>query len=158
MGNTFQVMWRALRSRTLAIALISSLAFLCVVGTVVPQEGEASYDEWQRASPHLAAVVDYLGINEVFTSLPFVVLVAAVGVATTVCAVSRLGGLRGARPEVGFPRLLLSRHRLLGSTIFHLGILLTLAGAAVSSLTRFEGALVVAEGQTLVLERNLDQL
>ena len=84
----------------------------------------------------------------------FGVLVAAVALSTAACAASRLGGLRGARPGAGFLRMLLSRHRALGSVIFHLGMLLTLAGAVVSSFTRFEGRIVVAEGETVPLRES----
>ncbi|MHC4200426.1 MAG: cytochrome c biogenesis protein ResB [Planctomycetota bacterium] len=185
-----------LRSRVLAVALITILALLCVAGTFIPQEGEESYDEWQRDNPLLASLVGSLGVDEMFTSFPFVVLVAAVGLSTSVCTASRLGGLgksvdalragqlasgsAGARPGAGqdksrreggpaadirstgdprkaspsLPRRLLSRHRRLGSVVFHLGIVLTLAGALVSSLTRCEGSVVVGEGQTVPLKES----
>ena len=152
MSNVLRVVWRIFSSQKLAVALIALLAALCIVGTVVPQKGDPGYDDWRGASPRLEAAVDRLGLNGVFTSIPFAALVVAVGVTTAACAVSRLGGLRSARAEAGFLRLLVSRQRLLGSAIFHLGIIATLAGGAASALTRFEGRIVVSEGQTLRLE------
>jgi len=147
-------LWRVLRSRKLAVAFIALLTLLCVVGTIVPQKGETGYDEWQLGNPRLEALVGWLGLNGVFTSPPFVTLVAAVGVATSACAVSRLGALKGAPADAGLFASLLARQRPFGSAVFHIGIIVTLAGGATSALTRFEGKIVVCEGKALALEES----
>lgn len=142
-------MWRFLRSRSVAALSIFLLVLLCVVGTVVPQRGESSYGEWQRDNPRLAPFVHYLGLDKIFTSVPFVALVAVVFLSTLACALSRLPGLKGSRAQGGLAAFLLSRHRLAGSLVFHVGILVTFAGAALSALTRAQSNVTVIEGQVV---------
>ncbi|MHC4252333.1 MAG: cytochrome c biogenesis protein ResB [Planctomycetota bacterium] len=149
----FWKIWRTLRSRKLAVVLISLLVALCVLGTVVPQLGEGSYGEWRRDSPRIAAFVRYLGLDEIYTSAPFIALVAVLALSTLACALSRLRGSGAPRGQRGLGPLLLSRHRLAGSFVFHVGIVVTLVGGTVSALTRSEDQVTVTEGKAVPVAR-----
>ncbi|MHC5054415.1 MAG: cytochrome c biogenesis protein ResB [Planctomycetota bacterium] len=142
--------WRILRSRRLAVGLIVLLALLCVVGGVFPQEGDQEYIKWRDENPRIGAVVEYTGVNAVFVSLPFILLVAAIGISTLTCTIARVWNAAAA----GLANRTLPGFRRTGSAVFHIGILITILGAVISSLTRLEGRLVLIEGHALPLEES----
>jgi cytochrome c biogenesis protein len=87
--------WRALRRMSTALLLLFSLATASVVATVVPQEPVTaqSVADWRAgaAGPgrQVAAVLDWLGLFDVFGSPWFMALVVLLFVSLTGCLVPR---------------------------------------------------------------------
>ena len=87
--------WRALRRMSTALLLLFALAAATIVATVVPQEpvtaqGVADWRAGTRGPGSAAsAVLDWLGLFDVFGSLWFMVLVALLFTSLTGCLVPR---------------------------------------------------------------------
>jgi hypothetical protein len=82
---------RTLRSRRLAVALITALAAYTIVSTLVPQ-GEAAdpaVREWAQARPAVESVVTALGLHHAYATPAFLALVGLLALATAACAWER---------------------------------------------------------------------
>ena len=93
--DTARMAWRVLRRMSTALLLLFALAAASVVATVVPQEPVTaqSVTDWRAgdAGPGsgVAAVLDWLGLFDVFGSLWFMVLVVLLFTSLTGCLVPR---------------------------------------------------------------------
>lgn len=96
-------MLRLLASSKLAAVLISALLALCLVSFLVPQRSHAAlslYDQWSSANPALARAAGALGVDDVFASPGFVVLIALLAINLTACTVGRVRRRSRARIRV----------------------------------------------------------
>jgi hypothetical protein len=125
---------RFLRSVKLAVAIILVLTALSICATLVPQGKEAAF--YERAYPLLLGqVLGATGFADFFRSVPFFVLTALFALNLAVCAVGRMVD----RMRAGAPRRF-------GPDIVHLGLLLLIAGGALTFALRTEKTFALGEG------------
>lgn len=137
-------------SRALVAVLLAALLGLCVLGVIIPQRGSPSHASWEAERPTLARLAAWSGLDHAFTSWPFLALVCFAGLSVTVSVAARLRGVL-ARSDTGRLGALLARRRLLGSLLFHAGLVGILVGGTLSTLTRSEGRVLLTEGQEITL-------
>lgn len=132
-------LYDALRSIKLAAVLIALIAILSVAGGVIPQARQASFyaEHFPRASRAILA----LGLNKVFTGIPFLAIVALFTVNLTVCTFHRL-----AR-ELGKPR----RDRRHGPDLLHAGLIVFIFGSLLTARTRTEQLFFLGRGDSVRL-------
>lgn len=126
----------ALRSVKLATALIVLIALLAAAGGIIPQ-GRTGQFYAQKFPGAPVKIILALGLDKVFTGVPFLALAALFTVNLTVCSFHRFGN------ELRKPRAK-RRH---GPDILHIGILIFILGGILSSRTRTETSLYLAKGQ-----------
>jgi cytochrome c biogenesis protein len=124
----------ALRSIKLAAILIALIAILSVAGGVIPQGRQASF--YAEHFPRTAAAILALGLDKVFTGIPFLAIVAVFTVNLTVCTFHRL-----AR-ELGKPR----RERRHGPDLLHAGLIVFIFGSLLTARTRTEALFFLGRG------------
>ncbi len=108
--------------------LLFALAALAILGTLVIQGKPPLY--YAERHPLLAPVIVGLELDDLFHGLPFALLMALFGVAVIVSAVLRWPPRRGAA----------------GFLLCHLGLLLSLGGAAASSALAMRGRIDLHAG------------
>lgn len=87
---------RALRlaaSTRLAAVLITALAVLTLLGVLVPQEaylGSVRMEEFRSSAPALAAAFEALGLDHVYSGIPFAITLSLLALNTLACTVQRL--------------------------------------------------------------------
>lgn len=168
---------RVLRAPRLIVANLIGLASLAAIGATVPQVGVATEVELHRfgtSHPDLAPLVHRLGMDEVFRGRLFLLLV--VWAASSLCVVEielwkrlfrawreplsersfRLAPFRtelerpSRRAPVARTRFTSSgRLSLLGTPLFHLGILLVVIAGILRALFGASAAVDLIEGETL---------
>lgn len=127
-----------LASGRVAVVLLFLVMLISCIGAVIPQEGmvePAKLLEWREANPVVARTLGPLGAFHTFTSWPFMVVIFALGLNTFACTANRFSvrGVHGVNEW--------------GSLLFHISLLLLLAGGLVSAATRFDGSILLTEGQ-----------
>lgn len=129
-------LYDALRSIKLAAVLIALIAVLAAAGGVIPQGRQASFyaEHFPRASGTILA----LGLNKVFTGVPFLAIVALFTVNLTVCTFHRL-----AR-ELGKPK----RDRRHGPDLLHAGLIVFIFGSLLTARTRTEQLFFLGKGNS----------
>jgi hypothetical protein len=80
-------MVRALLSRRVAVALIFVLMSLVALGYVIPRQGTARAERFALESPELASLLATLGLDDIFGSAVFAVVLALVLIAATAAMV-----------------------------------------------------------------------
>lgn len=143
---------RLLCSRPFVAVLLGLLLGVCMAGVFIPQQGAPAYPQWRSDHPALAYLAAGLRLDRAFTSPPFLAVVGLAGLSVTLSVLTRLNDLRQRRRGRGLVRELLARRPLLGSLIFHAGLVGILAAAVTSALTRSEGMIVLTEGQVNALD------
>jgi len=126
----------ALRSVKLAAALIVLIAILAAAGGIIPQ-GRTIQFYAQRFPGTAEKLIVGLGLDKVFTGLPFLALAALFTVNLTVCSFHRFAN------EIRKPRA----NRRHGPDILHIGLLIFIFGGILSSRTRTEAFMYLGKGQ-----------
>jgi cytochrome c biogenesis protein len=132
-------LYDALRSIKLAAVLIALIAVLAVAGGVIPQGRQASF--YAEHFPRAAQAILALGLNKVFTGIPFLAIVAIFTVNLTVCTFHRL-----AR-ELGKPR----KERRHGPDLLHVGLIVFIFGSLLTARTRTEELFFLGRGDSVRL-------
>ncbi|MFA5852879.1 MAG: cytochrome c biogenesis protein ResB, partial [Spirochaetales bacterium] len=126
----------ALRSVKLAAALIVLIAILAAAGGIIPQ-GRTIQFYAQRFPGTPEKLILALGLDKIFTGLPFLALAALFTVNLTVCSFHRFAN------EIRKPRA----NRRHGPDILHIGLLIFIFGGILSSRTRTEAFMYLGKGQ-----------
>jgi hypothetical protein len=126
----------ALRSVKLAAALIVLIALLAVAGGIVPQgKAEAFYLQKFPGAP--AGIILSLGLDHVFSGIPFLLVASIFTVNLTVCSFHRFAG------ELKKP-IRSQRH---GPDVLHIGLIILIFGGVLTARTRTEAFLYLCKGQ-----------
>lgn len=128
-----------LKSIKLAAFLLVLIGIFAIIGGIIPQG--RSLEFYLSHYPKFAKVIQGLGFNHIFTSLPFLVIVALFTVNLTVCTVHRFG------IEITKPR----GSRKHGPDLLHIGLIVIIFGSILSARTRTEEMFYLAKGQHLHL-------
>lgn len=139
MKKLSDTLYDALRSIKLAAVLIALIAVLSVAGGVIPQGRQAAF--YAEHFPRAAAAILALGLDKVFTGVPFLAIVAVFTVNLTVCTFHRL-----AR-ELGKPR----RDRRHGPDLLHAGLIIFIFGSLLTARTRTEQLFFLGRGDSVRL-------
>lgn len=129
-------LYDGLRSVKLAAFLIVLIAGLSIVGGIIPQgRSEAFY---LQKFPGRAELILALSLDAIFSGKLFLVITALFTVNLTVCSFHRFTG------ELKKPR----KTRRHGPDLLHLGLIVLVFGAMLTSRTRTESILYLARGQS----------
>lgn len=128
-----------LRSIQLALVLIGYLAVTSALATLVPQGREAAYYT-SRYSTAFSRLILTFGLDGFFRSAFFLLPAALFTVNLALCAAHRLA-----------VRLLAGARRRFGPDLVHLGLLLLIAGGAVTLFGREERMVYLPEGDAVTL-------
>ncbi len=131
---------RFLRSRGLPVVLLVVILLGAALGTIVPQEVDipaAQFAAWKAGHPLFVSACELMGFTHVHRSWWFIAAASLLAASICWCTVARL--VRSPRPVA----------RKAGSALFHLSLILLMAGALVSKSTRIAGELTITEGQTV---------
>lgn len=126
----------ALRSVKLAAALIVLIAILAAAGGIIPQ-GRTAQFYTQRFPGTAEKLILALGLDKIFTGLPFLALASLFTVNLTICSFHRFAN------EIRKPRA----NRRHGPDILHIGLLIFIFGGILSSRTRTEAFMYLGKGQ-----------
>ncbi len=130
-----KALYRFFRSKRLAFALLLVITLLSILATLVPQGGKK--ETYQAAYPALLSrAILALHFDRFFSSELFFAVAALFTANLGVCAIDRLL----ARRRAGGPR----RY---GPDLVHLGLLLLVAGAILTTALRQEKLFFLAEGE-----------
>ena len=124
---------RTIRSLRFAIVLMILIALACILGTLVQQEPYGATKAVERYGEVLGPLVALLGLNQLYGTYWFLTLLSLFALSTTLCAFRRR-------------RL---KARAIGSMIVHASILFIVAGVIARGLVGKEGAVTLAEGETV---------
>lgn len=139
------VLLDGLSSGKLALALILLLILFSLAGAMLPQEGQMASVEiagWQVRHPVITKISAPLGLFHAFHSWPFLATILLLAVNTLTCTVLhfyRIGGLRTSKRLEAIERT--------GFALLHLSLLVLFAGGFLSAAARFEGLVILTEGQ-----------
>lgn len=128
-----------LKSIKLAAFLLVLIGIFAIIGGIIPQG--KSLEFYLSHYPKFAKTIQGLGFDHIFTSLPFLALVALFTVNLTVCTVHRFG------TEMAKPR----EKRKHGPDLLHIGLIVIIFGSILSARTRTEEMFYLAKGQHLHL-------
>lgn len=133
-----------LASTRLAFLLIAALLLLIMLSAIIPQDDISSGQiiDWQEKLGDGYYVIDKLGLNRIYYTPTFFIVLGLLAINLTVGNIKRFRAVY--RIEKTFLRL---RH--LGSVLFHLSLLLVMAGVILHFLFKFEGVFSLTEGQTV---------
>lgn len=133
----------ALASTRLAFVLIAALVVLIVVSAVIPQRGleEGQILDWREALGERYAFIERLGLDRIYFSPPFFVVLSALAVNLVA------GNVRRFRTVLRVERTLL-KARHVGSIVFHFSLLVIVGGIVLNYLFKFHGVFGLTEGQT----------
>jgi len=126
----------ALRSVKLAAALIVLIAILAAAGGIIPQ-GRTIQFYAQRFPGTGEKLILALGLDRIFTGLPFLALASLFTVNLTICSFHRFAS------EMRKPRA----NRRHGPDLLHIGLLIFVLGGILSSRTRTEAFIYLGKGQ-----------
>lgn len=130
-----------LYSVKLALVLIVLLILMAVIGGILPQ-GASAEGYYQMLPGPLAAAVLVLGLDHIFSSLPFLLVAALFLVNLTACTIRRFRGqlrshLRGRRKQRNF-----------GPDILHLGLIVLAVGGVLTAAGRQEHTFMLTPGDS----------
>jgi cytochrome c biogenesis protein ResB len=134
-------------SPKLALLLGIFLMFFVLAGAVLPQDGMSDPDlarTWHAEHPLVGEIADALGLFHVFRSWPFLALIMALAVSTVLCTSARFLGNKGVRLTAA----------AWGSLLLHIALIVLMAGGFVSAAARFDGLVILTEGQRFTGDRD----
>lgn len=124
-----------------AVTVIIVVAVACVVGTLLPQDGEVgAYVQRHPGAVHQMELLGRLGLTQVFSSWWFLALLCLLASTVAACSTRRLAT---ARRTTGF-----ARRRAVGSMLAHISILLILSGGVIRGVWGEKGTVELRQGQT----------
>ena len=134
-----QALYRFFRSVRLAVVLLLILTGLSLLATLVQQGQEPAF-YFHNYPPLLARLITFLGYGNFFKSPLFLVPCAPFFVNLAVCTVDRVAG-----------RLRRKARRRYGPDLVHLGLLVMIVGALLSTWGRREGSFYLGRGDSIDL-------
>lgn len=131
-------------STRLAFVLIAILLVFLVLSAVIPQKdiSEDQILDWQEFLGDNYAAIDKLGLDRIYYSPAFFVVLGLLGLNLLFGNIKRFRQVRRTERT-----LLKMRH--VGSILFHLSLLLIMVGVILNYLYKYHGTLAMTEGQTL---------
>ena len=124
--------WESLCSIKLAIWLLSIIAALSIIGTLIPQNNPVA-DYMMRYGENMGNFLSKTGLTNMYSSWWFILLLGLLTLNLTSCVFNRL----------------LLRNVSLGTLISHVSILVIFAGALVGMFFGERGFLAIREGETM---------
>ena len=126
----------------IAFFLIALLLILIALSAVIPQQDIASGQiaDWQELLGENYAVIEKLGLDRIYYTPTFFIALALLGLSMLYGNVRRFRSIQKAKSNR-------FRVRYLGSIIFHLSLLVIIAGIILNFLYKYEGVLALTEGQ-----------
>ena len=121
------------------MVLILIIAVLSILSTLIPQQRDAAF-YFHNYGSFGAGMILWLGFDEFFRSIPFVLPVGLFFINLTVCTVDRLVNRRRREAR--------RRH---GPDLIHLGLLLLIIGAMFSAFGRREGLVYMGKDDEIRL-------
>jgi cytochrome c biogenesis protein ResB len=146
MTRSFSLIVRTISSTWVTVAVVTAFILLSVAGAMLPQSGAstpAGVDAWKAAHPLVTRAAGPIGLFAAFSSVPFMVLLAVLGVNMVACTTRR--AIRSRKASGG------AAMALGGSLTLHIGLLVVLAGGVVTAGTNVDGRVVATEGQAIDL-------
>jgi hypothetical protein len=134
-----QAIYRFFKSVKLAVVLLLVITALSILATLIPQGQDAAF-YFHNYPPVLARLVTALGLTSFFKSWLFFVPCVLFFVNLAVCAVDRLAG-----------RLQRKARRRFGPDLVHVGLLVLIVGALLSTWGRREGTFYLGKGDSIDL-------
>ncbi len=131
-----------LASTRFAIAVVLLLIVACIVGTVLPQDGQVQ--QYLNKYPDKAgrmAVLSAMGLTHVFSAWWFIALLCTLAASLVACSQRRFKAILRATGSL--------RGRAAASLILHSSILLILAGGVIRAVWGEKGHIQFHEGQTV---------
>lgn len=131
-----------LASTRFAVVVVLILIIACVVGTVLPQEGQV--DQYLQKYPEKAqqmAILGTLGLTHVFSAAWFIVLLCTLSLSLVMCSQRRFSAIIRTHGSL--------RGRAAASLILHTSILIILAGAVIRAAWGEKGYVQFREGQSV---------
>ena len=131
-------------STRLAFVLIAILLLLLVLSALIPQRDIASGQllNWQELLGDSYSIIETLGLDRIYFSPFFFIVLGLLGTNLVVGNVRRFHGVYKTERT-------LFRARHIGSIIFHLSLVLIMAGVILNYLYKSERVFGVTEGQTV---------
>ncbi len=128
-------------SRKFSLALLVLLILFSLLGTVVPQEhlyGGDEFRKWQHDYPTFYRAAIPLGLTRLYTSTGFIAVAVLLFLSLGLCTFRRVRTLLQGKGGYG----------QWGSVLFHFSAIVILAGAVTSLWTKFDGNILLTEGQS----------
>ena len=123
-----------------AIAIITLLAALSIIATLVPQNLDKGF--YRTLYPaFLSSIVLFTGFDRFFSSPIFLILLTAFFINLSACTVTRL--VSGLKKKVLM--------RKIGTLILHFGLVLLIAGSCISAITRRQATIFLVPGEYVTL-------
>jgi len=145
---------KLLQSKKLAVWLIIILTLASLAGVIIPQEtqGKGEYDLWALNYAFLAPVVKLLGLNRVFQTKWFLILVLIFFINLTSCTLGQLNRLWRLRQTLRQDGQAVPQGYwgVLGNCIFHLGLVIIVIGSLLTFGYKMSGYVEITEGETFV--------
>jgi len=118
---------------------------LIVISAIVPQQDISSGQvvDWRRSLGSGYTVIERLGLDRIYYTPTFFIVLGLLGINLTV------GNVKRFRAVYRVEKTLL-RLRHLGSILFHLSLLLTMTGIVLHYLFKYEGVFSLTEGQIVL--------
>jgi hypothetical protein len=135
-----QALYRFFRSVRLAVVLLLLLTALSILATLVPQGREPAF-YFHNYPPLLARLITALGYTNFFKSWLFLIPSVLFFANLAVCAVDRIAG-----------RLRRKARRRYGPDLVHLGLLLLIVGALLSTWGRWDDSFYLGKGDSIDLQ------
>jgi len=126
----------------LAFSLIAILLVLISLSAIIPQEDISSGEivDWQELLGDNYTVIENLGLNRLYYTPTFFIVLALLGLSLLLGNVRRFRLIYQSKNR-------LFKLRYLGSVIFHLSLLVIIAGVILNFLYKYEGVMALTEGQ-----------
>jgi hypothetical protein len=130
-------------STRLAFFLIALLAAHMLLSAVIPQQGiaEEQIVDWRRVLGDGYAVIELLALDRIYYAPPFFVLLGLLALNLIAGNIKRFRLIYKTEKT-------LFKARYIGSVVFHLSLVVILAGVILNYLFKFDGAFALTEGQT----------
>lgn len=130
-------LYDALRSVKLAAVLILLIIIMAAAGGIVPQ-GETSAFYLQKFPGSTAKIILSLGLDKIFSGLPFLAISALFTINLTICTFHRFFS------EMQKPR----KTRRHGADLLHIGLIIFIFGGILTARTRSEAFIHLGKGQS----------
>lgn len=138
---------RIATSRTLVVWLIVAILGIALLGNIISQTPLPPGGTYSGVYPSLVIkIISFLKLNDIYSSYPFYIIIILLVFNLLYCMSGRVRFLFEDSAESGrfFSRTGLG---LMGSLLFHLSIVVVIAGVVYDVSTRMKGKLIITQGQ-----------
>lgn len=139
MKNLFRSFLKFISSLRLTVVILSALIICSIPATLIMQNQNQLF-YLQNYPGSLGALILKLGLNHYFSSVLFLFLIALFWINLLSCTVKRF--------SLQLKRGVKGRY---GPDVLHLGLLLLIAASLLSFMTRQEGSIFLAAGDSMIL-------